>query len=53
MGQGGFSTVPLGDGIGDYRVVPVRGDTFVAIAGLPRVGGAQHDRRRCSPRSRS
>ena len=35
MGQGGFSTVPLGDGIGDYRVVPVRGDTFFAIAGLP------------------
>lgn len=35
IGQGGFTTVSLADGIGDYRVVPVRGDTFFAIAGLP------------------
>jgi two-component system, OmpR family, sensor kinase len=35
IGQGGFSTVSLGDGIGDYRIVPVRGDSFVALAGLP------------------
>lgn len=38
MDMGGFSTVALDDGIGDYRVVPVRGDTFVAIAGLPVAG---------------
>jgi two-component system OmpR family sensor kinase len=35
MDQGGFRTVSLGNGIGDYRVVPVRGDGFFAIAGLP------------------
>ncbi|SFS08950.1 two-component system, OmpR family, sensor kinase [Microbacterium sp. cf046] len=35
IGQGGFTTVSLGDGIGDYRIVPVRGDRFFAIAGLP------------------
>ena len=35
IGEGGFSTVSLGDGIGDYRIVPVRGDSFVALAGLP------------------
>ena len=35
IGQGGFSTVSLGDGIGDYRVIPVRGDSFIALAGLP------------------
>jgi two-component system OmpR family sensor kinase len=35
IGQEGFTTVSLADGIGDYRVVPVRGDTFFAIAGLP------------------
>jgi len=33
--QGGFTTVSLGDGIGDYRIVPVRGDRFFALAGLP------------------
>jgi two-component system OmpR family sensor kinase len=35
IGQGGFTTVSLGAGIGDYRIVPVRGDSFFAIAGLP------------------
>lgn len=35
IGEGGFSTVSLGAGLGDYRVVPVRGDSFIALAGLP------------------
>ncbi|HEX7248490.1 MAG TPA: ATP-binding protein, partial [Actinomycetota bacterium] len=35
IGEGGFTTVALGDGIGDYRVVPVRGESFFALAGLP------------------
>ncbi len=35
IGEGGFTTVSLGDGIGDYRIVPVRGEGFSAIAGLP------------------
>jgi two-component system OmpR family sensor kinase len=35
IGEGGFSTVSLGDGIGDYRIIPVRGDSFIALAGLP------------------
>jgi two-component system, OmpR family, sensor kinase len=35
IGEGGFTTISVGGGIGDYRVVPVRGDTFLAIAGLP------------------
>ena len=35
IGQGGFTTVSLGEGIGDYRIRLVQGDTFVGIAGLP------------------
>jgi two-component system OmpR family sensor kinase len=35
IGPGGFTPVSLDDGIGDYRVVGVRGDRFDAIAGLP------------------
>jgi two-component system OmpR family sensor kinase len=35
IGQGGFTTVSLGDGIGDYRIRLVQGDSFVGIAGLP------------------
>jgi two-component system OmpR family sensor kinase len=35
IGQDLFTTVSLDDGIGDYRIVPVRGDRFSAIAGLP------------------
>ncbi|WP_414684339.1 sensor histidine kinase [Microbacterium sp.] len=33
--KGAFSTVSLGDGVGDYRIRLVQGDTFVGIAGLP------------------
>ncbi|WP_314507129.1 ATP-binding protein [uncultured Microbacterium sp.] len=35
LSEGGFTTVSLGDGLGDYRIVPVRGAGFAAIAGLP------------------
>lgn len=35
ISQGGFTTVSLGDGIGDYRIRLVTGDSFVGIAGLP------------------
>lgn len=35
ISEGGFTTVGLGDGIGDYRIRLVQGDTFVGIAGLP------------------
>lgn len=35
IGEGGFTTVSLGDGIGDYRIRLVQGDSFVGIAGLP------------------
>ncbi len=35
IGEGGFTTVSLGDGIGDYRIRLVQGESFVGIAGLP------------------
>ena len=35
LSEGGFTTVSLGEGLGDYRIVPVRGVGFAAIAGLP------------------
>ncbi|GAA3212133.1 HAMP domain-containing sensor histidine kinase [Microbacterium terregens] len=32
---GGFTTISLGDDIGDYRIRLVQGDNFIGIAGLP------------------
>ena len=51
VGQGGFSTVPLGDGIGDYRVVPVRGDTFFAIVLRTSDTGSPAIAKKVSPRT--
>ena len=45
IGQGGFTTVSLGDGIGDYRICRVQGETFVGDRGPARLRGAQHHRR--------
>jgi two-component system OmpR family sensor kinase len=35
ISQGAFTTVSLGDGVGDYRIRLVQGSTFAGIAGLP------------------